>query len=279
MNRMMSEVLRWQRPPGGRRFSHRWTDWARALTERYAWIAIRRPGLALALVHPWAPIYRFCQRWEQRAWTYAPRLHLAISLLPGQTGRERSPTASAVHLPGASPRQLAPVQARAPMDHPVLNQQLAGSPPGTAPRAGSRQTAAVTEPTDSPGPAPRRRVLRRTGFEEVNESVMVSRVNRESRITQQSRQILRRLVEERQRVEILASRSLVMRQPPPAPAEAAAATGPTTLQSPLGLKVGAPGMAPLFTPAAIDLDLLTEKVVRQIDQRIVAYRERMGKLF
>jgi hypothetical protein len=107
-----------------------------------------------------------------------------------------------------------------------------------------------------------------------------SLVNRESLVTRRSRQILHRLLEERQRIEVLASRSLVMRQQQPAPAGAGTETASTVRQSPWGPRVGAPGMAPQATaPAAIDLDLLTEKVVRQIDQRLVAYRERMGKLF
>jgi len=50
-------------------------------------------------------------------------------------------------------------------------------------------------------------------------------------------------------------------------------------QSPRGLKVGAPGMTPRAWSSSLDIDQLTEQVVRNIDRQIVAYRERMGRVF
>jgi hypothetical protein len=280
MNRMVSEVLRWQRPPGVRRFSHRWTDWACALIERHTRISVRPPSSPLRLVQPWAPIYRFCQRWEQWAWTISPRINLGISLFLGRSVRQERAAPAAVEIAGPSSHEPAPIRERAIIHHLFENRWLAGGPPGAKPREKSRGTPLAMEVAEVQEQTPLRRVLRRTAFEEENETLMMSRFERESRIAHESRQILRRLLEGRQRVEIRDSRALVMRRqqqaPPP---EGAVETGPVTRQSPLGLRVGVPGMAQGSAPGAIDIELLTEKVVRQIDQRIVAYRERMGKLF
>ena len=55
---------------------------------------------------------------------------------------------------------------------------------------------------------------------------------------------------------------------------------PETYESPRGARVGAPGMAHLPDPVMpLNLDRLTEQVVKEIDNRIVAYRERMGRVF
>ena len=91
-------------------------------------------------------------------------------------------------------------------------------------------------------------------------------------------EILRRIIDERARVEARVHSILVMRRPP-MPVVNAAAVDTVIAQSPWGLKVGAPAMTPQAGSSSVDIERLTEQVVRNIDRQIVAYRERMGRVF
>lgn len=48
-------------------------------------------------------------------------------------------------------------------------------------------------------------------------------------------------------------------------------------ESPRAVKAGFAGISPSRTP--IDIEQLTDQVVRNIDNRIVAHRERLGRVF
>jgi hypothetical protein len=87
--------------------------------------------------------------------------------------------------------------------------------------------------------------------------------------------IIRRVVQERRRVEQRAPLPLVT-QRPAASAMRANGADATIMQSPRGARVGGPGMAQ--PPPAIDIERLIDQVVRQINHGIIAQRERMGRL-
>lgn len=108
----------------------------------------------------------------------------------------------------------------------------------------------------------------------------------QTRLHLEFRTLYRRVIETAQRVEVRPAPAIMVRQPvaPPIPADNGRAnTGvgsdATVLQSPRGPRVGATGLAPGVVPSDLDIERLTEKVVRKIDDRILAYRERMGKVF
>jgi hypothetical protein len=96
--------------------------------------------------------------------------------------------------------------------------------------------------------------------------------------------LTRRLIEERTRRELpaLAAARPVLRIPPGGRVETSrgdrppgfAETGPTAGRAPRAAAAPAPAAAP-----PIDVERLTDQVVRRIDERIVAFRERMGKVF
>jgi hypothetical protein len=100
-------------------------------------------------------------------------------------------------------------------------------------------------------------------------------------LTDACHRIEQRAIELSERVEERRAQSFILRRD-----ERVASTGRPTHEpkdsvtySPWGTSVGKPGFAKIGTPMSIDLDRLTDQVVRQIDNKIVAHRERMGKVF
>jgi hypothetical protein len=99
-----------------------------------------------------------------------------------------------------------------------------------------------------------------------------------------ARQVARRVTEEHQRQEqrVKPASASLGRGVPRADAQAQAAAGAVAQRAlaSLGVRPGIVG-PPQAPPAGLGLDIerLTDQVVRQIDQRIVAHRERMGRVF
>jgi hypothetical protein len=96
-------------------------------------------------------------------------------------------------------------------------------------------------------------------------------------------QLRRFLVEEHTRRELLSlvGPMPIYRSPPAGSAPVAASQG---IRQALGdelvgeeAAIRRPGAAPGFAP--IDVERLTDQVVRRIDEQILAYRERMGKAY
>jgi hypothetical protein len=110
--------------------------------------------------------------------------------------------------------------------------------------------------------------------------ITVSRLHRESSVAHESLRILQRVVDQRHRAEERTQRTiLVHKYDDVRPGVTTAETEAMVKQSPRGLRVGMPGMAQVGSPPAIDIEKLTDQVVRHIDRRIVAHRERMGRVF
>lgn len=89
--------------------------------------------------------------------------------------------------------------------------------------------------------------------------------------------IVERVVREHSRVEQRRSSEIVMRQEKPA-AAAAENRASLTLEQQLAATKAQRHVWP-DKPAEINVDQLTEQVIRKIDHRIMAYRERLGRAF
>ena len=264
----------------------RWTGWAQSLRERYGRCSLRHRALAMTLTRPMALIHACCQRWERVAWMLSPQIKLAIGPILLYSSRQTMQPVLAAQAGAGYPR----------LHSASGKQAVAGTrdlaAPGSVDGRASAAPSAIawqgrtTQVERARGSArlimasPLRRVFLRANFEDANETVTISRVNREVSLVAGCLQILRRVVDERLRVEERVQRIVMTRQQPtPVPVAAPAETGSMTMQSPRGLRVGSPGMMQMASPVAVDIEQLTEQVVRNIDRQIIAHRERMGRPF
>jgi hypothetical protein len=225
-----------------------------------------------------APIFWRSQRWQQVAWALAPQIHLAISPLLRVTAA-----------------------GGAPMLGPGLTQTIFLQPApsaierqGTQPAMENRQRIEARSPTplgnrqriEARPPTPLELVLQRV---EVSEAA--THLNR-TLVANESVQIVQRLSEAWQRVEVRPPRAMVtpwLNETAPAAEPGASFDSPRPLPrnarfkqanddgfSARGRQMEAESSWPP-APPAINLDQLTDQVMRQIDHRLIAYRERLGK--
>jgi hypothetical protein len=233
---------------------NRWLGWAQSLAGRHARISANHRGLAPTFLRPAAPPFS----------VIATRINLSISRIlrflqpPGEDEAARS-------------RQTGERQRALPA--PRFTPNSAGET--LVERVGSPSRLAAVEHIIRQMPL--QRVFARAVAEESGEAAPVSRAQRETLVIERSLRITQRVVDERRRVEERTLRKLVAREQRSAP-RTTAAVQETAMQSPRGSLVGARGMMQTTAPP-IDIEQLTDRVVRNIDSRIIAHRERMGKLF
>lgn len=243
--------------PGQRRIrsgacDNRWLGWAQSMADRHSRIAVNHRGLSLTFLHPATTLLLRCEQWRRAAWTITPQINLSISpilqLFQRASGRE-------------SASEQRTDRDRAPLENSVTNTQ-----------------AFIIEQQSSAWQRPLQRVFAFAMVEEAGEMWPVSRARHETLLVERSLQVVRRVVDERRRVEEQTRRTLVAREQRSVSRTAAAAAQETVMQSPRGLRAGAQGMMQTAAPP-IDIEQLTDRVVRNIDSRIIAHRERMGRLF
>ena len=286
----------------------RWAKWAAAMATRLQRVAGRWRYLTLRIRrltvgHP-------ARSWNRASYLVTPHVHLSVQpiLRTMGTGRGgRSPGDPRVKMEaarsiGTAGRVLPEVASYGEAGAPHGPAFVRGTPSG---RAGSRalmplervfvRAVAVRVPTvtavlgmesdgrvrsglrGSTGSAASSRVTNRGGVRHSADSGL--RSERASRTLTHS--LLRRIVDERGRVESRApSRRLVSRSHS-GPYAGARTHKPrpdaTTIASPLGPVDGAPPMATGDVMSMIDVDRLTDRVIRQLDRQVIARRERMGK--
>lgn len=296
MNLFLQELWRWQQLPGFEQIADRWTRWAQFLSERYERMICRAGEPAMTVVQITGPGP------GSVAWTINPRIHLSI--------------------------------------HPVLQSISGNDSRNMVGRLSDPHLSAEVENfsgVPNIGSTPMSRVFARTGGGETSQAGNILRLVP----VQNSRQILRRVVNERKRIEerepqitgthqrpepttslsiergrvfqryldgrgaeergteqylesplirraeilpeievdrsSMKSRRMIYRQPDSRKAEGTATE--EILESPPGRRVGISGMAQTGVDKEFELERLTEQVVRKIDERIIAHRERMGRLF
>jgi hypothetical protein len=110
----------------------------------------------------------------------------------------------------------------------------------------------------------------------------VKRVNQTALLTDTCQRVLERFLEKCQRTEERQIQTVTLRSEK----KVSSVVQPLSDQqkeittiSPWGSSVGKYGFSSNAIPAPIDVERLTDQVVRQIDQRLIAHRERMGTVF
>jgi hypothetical protein len=100
-------------------------------------------------------------------------------------------------------------------------------------------------------------------------------------LTEMCHSVVRRVLVKSERIEERRMQSLVLRREARTAVGSASDSRPQEIisTSPWGASVGKPGFAMTNGQMPIDVNRLTDQVVQQIDSRISAYRERMGRAF
>jgi hypothetical protein len=93
--------------------------------------------------------------------------------------------------------------------------------------------------------------------------------------------LVSRIANERRRIEASSRRDLFTREQPEfAMIANKAVRNEAIFESPQVMRTGtAVGAMPSVTALPLDIESLTDQVVRSIDSRLVAHRERLGKVF
>ena len=279
MARLLHELLRRRRSVPTVAVDGRWRAWARALAARHARRATRRAGPAMAFLAPGATR----TRWTRTVLTLQPQVRQAFERAAPGSGRAPAHGAPGAAAPPAVDRgapipRLLVAAPRAPI--------LVA--PARAAAAVQQRGVAASRPPMLVAPARAAAEYPRVGAALAASRLTIARIVERRRRVEEPRGLP---LPERVRGTAPAAR--VAAVPPPAtPADRAdgwvpgrpppvvaarrvrgateAPPSPATAPA-----AAAPGRPPA---AALDLEALTEQVVRQIDRRIVAHRERMGRI-
>ena len=258
----------------------RWSAWSQSIVDRRLRAVLPRSAATLTLVERSSSILNIFHRWDWRMWRITPHLRLSFGAVISEAGRQLKQTLARATPAGlrVSQRLARNEVSRTGGIEKVL--QSEGSPLSRSPLQ-QAMTFRMAEPDDE--------------FERTLSLRMAL-------------SITRRLVEERQRIELPGGReSSTLRQgselPPPGSAQLSA--------RPMIALDGAPGRAAMVLnrPARpeqaverdsswsttrhsgidretssrassvpqINIEQITDHVIKQIDHRIVAFRERMGR--
>jgi len=259
---------------------NRWLGWSQSLAERHSRVAANHRAMSLTFLHPATTLLFDCGRWLHAAWTITQQINLSIgpilrSLQPagGYELASRQEMERQRALPSS---RFTPNSGAKTIVERWGEPSRIKSAEQIEDLVANLQTVVVKQERHT-WLRPLQRVFARAKAVEAGEMATVSRAQHETLLVERSLQIVRRVVDERRRVEEQTRRTLVARQQRSAP-QVAPADRETVMQSPRGLQVGAQGMTRTTAPL-IDIEQLTDRVVRNIDSRIIAHRERMGTLF
>jgi hypothetical protein len=253
MNGMLQEVLRWQRSAVDLP-SHRWVAWAESLNRGRDRISVRQQALTMNLEQRY-PLVRIYQHWQRQTWQLIPQINLSISSILQALERRESSTF------WFERRQdrLAPIPLLTTANTSVLRLE----------QNYSIQKIAALVPTQ---PSPLQRV-----FNRLDRATEIAHLH-QSALVRESQNVIQRVVRDRQRLEERIQSNLVVKQP----LEMKDAIARPLNSSPHHLTTDIP---PNFQPNpppnlnAVNIDQLTEQVLKQLDNRIIAQRERMGRTF
>lgn len=268
MSTMLPEALRWRPPSRSGTPGSRWAAWSRSLSDRHGRIAGHHRRLALTLARPLGLMLLHSQRWQHVAWTLSPRINLVLGpvlqpagwrtfvLQPSAIGRVLVRRLGDGRLAGQSQPDV----------RPVAPGQAAGFV------STARESLALGLPREA-GPSPVRRVFARL---HVGETVAQAS---QSQIVRAGRAMVQRIVQEHQRIEMRITTRVVAREQRNVTSDFAPVEGQRpTAESRFGMSKGAHPVGQAMAASPIAIQQLTEQVVREIDRRLVAQRERMGKL-
>jgi hypothetical protein len=241
MNPMLQELQRWQKQNKRGRHANRWTRWAEFFLQRFGLLQSFGPSAGFTFVHPLTPRVPPGQRAIKQTWTFAPRINLSIS--------------------------------------PILREVIwrnAQCIPWPTEHAPSAMIFKQALPANENAWHPVSRILQRTMRVDQYLQTMQRHL-----FVHDKQEVIRRLSSEKQRLEIVAYESVTRQlRKPSAVVAFEQGMSETTKQKTAPIPAGgfAQNRAMPEMPG-INLNDLTDRVLRQIDQKVIAHRERMGKVF
>lgn len=287
MNGTVTELMRWQKHKPLRRDANPWTGWVRFLIARYSSIHLRYGRPTMIYLQRGVPILRISQRWEYLAQKYYPKVELAIGLILqainnySRENKEAEAKRQSYNKPVAyissdfSPAKLSYLF---DMSYKKVDRTETDYSAGQKTRALS-----IPEKTRPSG-------LTKV-FARMNKSTNLNLAG-ETLIQGETNRILRRLVHRSRRIEeeihgkpidgaLMTSRParpdmVVVREQKDFASVRREGAQKELAQSTRGdAGVG----AQVTSQPQLNVEQLTEHVIRQIDHRIRAYRERRGRPF
>lgn len=283
------ELGRWLLRPRWRTMGQRWTLWARTLSERHGRVAERYEAPELALVRRLPLMQVVQQRWLVSLQRFFPRINLAIHpILRQLIWREQTLLSSNMKTTETKSVELRRLTTRQFMRLPIFLW------PEAIPDAASRQMRGETPQLRAPLQVVFQRLFhideesfktRYPGrhslplsfqrFFPSDESVFLTRL--QSTTQENVGTLVERIVRQSRRVEerITEAATVVMRRPPVVDqAPATTANQQTFVATPIG-----PSWQQYAGPSpGINIEHITDQVMRQLDRRVIAARERLGKV-
>lgn len=267
----VAKKLSYQRPPAA---VGRWSQWARSMSGRHRQVVAKHRFVVMTLLRRAVPLYFSSHRWEQKAWAIFPRINLAID------ARSQAFVFKTSFLSQAAKAQRALQIDRQQTEVTRLVEKSLESQ-----RARSiRETTVVTPSVLNVTEVSERRALDRVFRRLV---VRKSETHLKGIVRTEALNIVRRVTDEHRRVEERSETATVLRQQRPVSLNEEQMNELTGRSQTPGSAVdrfgstvrNADAMPTPFMTPNMNLQQLTDHVIRQIDDRIIAHKERMGKLF
>ncbi|HUS09306.1 MAG TPA: hypothetical protein VMZ30_02480 [Pyrinomonadaceae bacterium] len=248
---------------------YRWATWADGLRNRHARIPIRYHAMTLVLARIQSS-HSYVERWQSTYLKQLPTIRLSIGPIllrfSDTTIRSlRAPLAVTTETAGRITREF--VYNTPPHSQQLLFNQHQPLIPNTDV---SFKTSAA-ELRDRLFQSPLLRVFERQA------TAGSALPHFEARVLKRGLQLIDRVLIGRERVEETVRRILVSREQRASGSAATKIPENKLFESPHSLRTAPAG--PDYSGGQIDLERLTEQVVRNIDSRIIAHRERTGRVF
>jgi hypothetical protein len=295
---MLKNVLQWQQPSRLQRSPNRWLTWTQRLNQGRDRLPQRHSPLSLTLrdSHPFLTNSPGHSHWQTHIWQFYPQIHLSITPLLRELSHQSQ--TSWVFQSRWTERitsgAIAPLEARQPQDpFPWRRTQSSVSPihrEFIVSQFPKEQVSGFGEQSFSPSSS------EMTVFRVSSTTIPFNPLQQAFRrvrqhpitpvqtqlLTQENSQFVQRITHNRQRVEETRLQTSVVHQgvKPSEPREAIAPLA--SMPSAMSANSSVSDRPPSFltpSPPAINLEQLTDQVMRQLDSRIVAQRERMGRTF
>lgn len=281
----ISKKMSWQRPPAA---VGRWSQWARSMSGRHKQVVSKHRFLVMTLLRRMVPLYFSSHRWEMKAWSVFPRINLAIDVRPRAFTFKSSSLSKAAKAQRAlqidhNRREVTRLVEKSLELQQARSSRQQRDDKGIASGRTERETIVVT-------PIPNiSDVYGRTALERVFRRLVVreSETHTKGILTMEALNIVHRVTGERRRVEEPSHTATVLRQ------QRVVSLSQQQMNELNGRSINQVSAvdrfgsnvrntetlpSPFMTPN-LNLQQLTDHVIRQIDDRIIAHKERMGKLF
>jgi len=256
-------------------------DWVRTLRGRFRPVALRRYAPAMVFRQPPAP--GGAERVFERATVcFAPRLMLSVRTSITTAGsRARTFLLQPSDPPGAVPRPIVMTLTVPAVAAPMRTLRTVRYLPGAMAPATSPAPGELPSPSSAAPPrlAPPELVRRRLRHHVASEVVRRTRLRIQEQDDEQSlvRRTLRRVRRVEERTPAAPQRTL-RQASRPQDAPSAAASAPNTFAGvPFRPSPHPPAAAYVQAPQ-VDVGALAEQVMRKIDYRLTAWRERTGRI-